>query len=243
MIAATALRQVSDWRAQEALAGIASGAVTYALAVDEGAKFAPDATQMEARREGNGFRLSGRKVFVVDGGFSDRLLVLARTGEGLTLFDLPADRAGIAREARGMIDSRDAARVDFDEVQATGEDVLGVVDDAMTVLKPALEAGQAALAAEMSGLAAGAFGMTVGYLKERNTVGLGFCDPENSGFYRKCGYTVVEGISARFRYRHAQETGDRERLESVPDVLCSSPEFIAWLQSSNEPIEVDVPFW
>ncbi|MCB9458534.1 MAG: GNAT family N-acetyltransferase [Anaerolineaceae bacterium] len=83
----------------------------------------------------------------------------------------------------------------------------------------------------------------MGYLKERNAVGLGFCDRENSGFYRKCGYTVVEGISARFRYRHAQETGDRERLESVPDVLCSSPEFIAWLQSSNEPIEVDVPFW
>ena len=38
VIAATALRQVSDARAKEALARIASGEATYALAVDEGIK-------------------------------------------------------------------------------------------------------------------------------------------------------------------------------------------------------------
>ena len=172
VIAATALKQVSDARAGEALAAIASGERTYALAIDEKSKFNPEGTEMPARREGNGFRLSGKKTFVIDGGFADRLLVLARTGDGLTLFDIPADRAGITREAQSMIDSRDAARVVFDEVEATGEDVLGQVDDAMSVLKPALEAGQAALAAELSGVAAGAFGMTVGYLKERKQFGL-----------------------------------------------------------------------
>lgn len=71
-----------------------------------------------------------------------------------------------------MIDARDAARVDFADVEATGEDVLGQVDSAMDILAPALRAGQAALAAEMTGLAAGAFGMTVGYLKERKQFGL-----------------------------------------------------------------------
>lgn len=172
VIAATALRQVSDARATEALSRIAAGGATYALAVDEGRKFNPDATQLPARREGNGFRLSGTKTFVVDGGFAERLLVLTRTQGGMTLFDLPADRAGIVRDGRAMIDSRDAARITFDEVEATGDDVLGTVDDAMAVLKPALEAGQAALAAEMSGLAAGAFGMTVGYLKERRQFGV-----------------------------------------------------------------------
>jgi acyl-CoA dehydrogenase len=171
VIAATALRQVADDRAAEALGRIASGDVTYALAIDEGRKFAPEATEMQATRDGNGFRLNGTKTFVVDGAQADRLLVLARTEGGMTLFDLPADRDGITREARAMIDSRDAAQVDFADVAATGEDVLGKVDDAMTVLKPALEAGQAALAAEMSGVAAGAFGMTVGYLKERKQFG------------------------------------------------------------------------
>lgn len=172
VMAATALRQVSDDRAREALQRIAGGGVTYALAIDEGPKFAPDDTQMQARRDGNGFRLDGEKRFVVDGGFADRLLVLARTEAGLTLFDLPADRDGITRDPRRMIDSRDAARVTFEAVEATGEDVLGTVDDAMAVLRPALEAGQAALAAEMTGLAAGAFGMTVDYLKERKQFGV-----------------------------------------------------------------------
>lgn len=172
VIAATALRQVSDSRATEALRRIAAGEATYALAVDEGRKFDPDAAQMPARRDGNSFRLSGSKTFVVDGGLADRLLVLARTENGLTLFDLPADRAGISRDKRALIDSRDAARITFDAVEATGDDVLGSVDQAMTVLKPALEAGQAALAAEMAGLAAGAFGMTVGYLKERKQFGV-----------------------------------------------------------------------
>lgn len=171
VIAATALRNVSDARAEKALASIASGDVTYALAVDETAKFNPDATSMVATREGNGFRLTGKKTFVVDGGLADRLLVLAKTDDGLTLFDIPADRDGITRNAQNMIDARDSARIDFDNVEATGDDVLGQVDSAMSVLKPALEAGQAALAAEMAGLSAGAFGMTVAYLKERKQFG------------------------------------------------------------------------
>jgi len=172
MIAATALRQVADGRAGEALRRIAEGGVTYALAVDEGPKFAPEATAMQARPEGNGFRLTGEKRFVVDGGFADRLLGPAPSGEGLTLFDLPAERAGITRDPRPMIDSRDAARLRFEDVEATGADVLGAVDEAVTVLAPALRAGQAALGDETAGLAAGAMAMTVGYLKERRQFGM-----------------------------------------------------------------------
>lgn len=171
VIAATALRQVADTRATTALAEIASGRLTYALAIDEGAKFNPDATRLTATRVGNGYRLDGRKSFVVDGGAADRLLVLARTDQGMTLFDLPADRAGIDRQAGNMIDSRDAAAVSFEGVTATGEDILGTVDNAMTILRPALQAGQAALAAELTGTASAAFDMTVGYLKERKQFG------------------------------------------------------------------------
>ena len=118
--------------------------------------------------------MNGQKSFVVDGGFADRVLVLARSGEGpedLTLFDLPADRAGITRNDQAMIDSRNAARLAFDNVEATGDDIIGAAGDAMTVLRPALQAGQAALSAEMTGLAAGAADMTVGYLKERQQFG------------------------------------------------------------------------
>ncbi len=172
VIAATALRQVATERARDALGRIATGDVIYGLAVDEGAKHDPEATQLKATHDGNGFRLNGTKGFVVDGGNADRLLVLARTDDGLTLFDVDAQSDGITRDVRNMIDSRDAAEVTFADVEATGEDVLGNVDDAMTVLSPALQAGQAAVAAELLGLSAGAFGMTVGYLKERKQFGV-----------------------------------------------------------------------
>ncbi|GGA28116.1 acyl-CoA dehydrogenase family protein [Neptunicoccus cionae] len=176
VMAATALRQVADNpRAAEALGKIASGDLTYALALDEGVKHAPNNTQMQAERVGNGFSLSGEKTFVVDGGSADRLLVLARTGDddgALTLFDIPADRDGITRTAQNMIDARDSAQISFEGVEATGEDVVGTVDQAMSVLSPALRAGQAALAAEMTGLSSGAFGMTVSYLQERKQFGV-----------------------------------------------------------------------
>lgn len=174
VMAATALKQVDSAASAERLSAIAEGRLTYALALDETSKFAPENSQLACEKSGNGFRLNGQKSFVVDGGFADRVLVLARSGEGpedLTLFDLPADRAGIIRNDQAMIDSRNAARVEFDNVEATGDDIIGAAGDAMTVLRPALQAGQAALSAEMTGLAAGAADMTVGYLKERQQFG------------------------------------------------------------------------
>jgi len=168
VIAATALQG-----AQEKLAAIAAGEVIYALAVDEATKHAPERTSLYADRIGNGFRLSGTKVFVADGSAAARVLILARTsgapGEalGLTLFDIDADRIGLSRMPRATVDSRDHAELRIESVEATGEDVVGDVDNALAVLAPALRAGQAGIAAEMLGLAGGACAMTLGYLKER----------------------------------------------------------------------------
>ncbi len=166
VIAASTMRVAGSDR----LSQIAEGTALYALAVDEGPKHAPDLTAMEARPEGNGFRLSGRKVFVADGASADRVLVLARSGEGeegLTLFDIDTARAGLAHTAADSIDARDFATLDFENVEATGEDVVGEVGGGLAALAPGLRAGQAALAAELSGLTAGISAMTLGYLKER----------------------------------------------------------------------------
>lgn len=169
VIAATALRKAGR---SDTLAKIAGGDVIYAIALDENTKFAPEAIEMQAKSSGNGFVLSGEKQFVVDAGIADRVLVLARAEAGLTLFDLPVDQAGLAVDARDMIDSRNAATLRFDGVEAPGDDVLGAPGEAMEILRPALEAGQAALASELTGLTAGAFDMTVGYLKERKQFGV-----------------------------------------------------------------------
>ena len=173
VMAATALRRAANARADAALGEIASGTLTYGLAIDEGRKHAPLGAAMAATKSGNGYVLNGQKTFVADGASADRLLVLARTSgvsgeaQGLSLFDIDVNQAGVTRTAQETVDSRDHAQIDFTSVEVTGENILGEIDNAMTVLQPALEAGQAALAAEMLGLSNGAFGMTVGYLKER----------------------------------------------------------------------------
>jgi len=180
VIAATTLREragAQGARAADALKGIASGELIYALAIDEGPKFAPERVAMAAAPAGNGYALSGRKGFVAEGAAADRLLVLARTGgapgeaEGLTLFDIEAGRAGIARERIDSVDGRDFARFAFDGVEATGDDVVGEPGGGLEALRTGLRAGQAALAAELGGLSAGAFAMTAGYLKERKQFG------------------------------------------------------------------------
>ncbi len=173
VMAATTLRAAASQQAEQALAAITEGRLIYAVALDEGRKHAPLHTALVAQKAGNGFRLTGTKAFVADGGSAQRVLVLARTagsaGEaaGLTLFDIPADRAGLHKMARATVDSRDHAQMVFDGVEATGDEVLGTLDDGWALLARGVQAGQAAVAAELLGVAGGAYGMTVGYLKER----------------------------------------------------------------------------
>ena len=80
------------------LPGILSGDTVAALAIDEGPKHRPEAIAMATERSGNGFRLSGRKQFVVQGASADFFVVAANTGEGLTLFVVQKEASGLTVE-------------------------------------------------------------------------------------------------------------------------------------------------
>ncbi len=178
ILAATALKKIAgDAQQQEHLPKIAAGEALFALAVDEGAKHRPAATAMQAEKHGNGFKLSGSKTFVADGAVADKIIVAARSAgapgekEGLTLFLVDAAAGGLEKERTVMVDSRGYARLDFNGVEATGDDVLGEVDNGYEALEGVLSAGRAGLAAELSGAAQQAFAMTTDYLKERKQFG------------------------------------------------------------------------
>lgn len=156
---------------------IADGSLLATLAVDEGAKHRPLQIALQAARSGNGFRLTGAKGFVVDGHVADLLIVAARTagaaGEqhGLTLFLVDPKSKGVAIERTAMVDSHNAARIVFDNVEVTADSVLGEVDQAGSLLDGVLNIGRGAVAAEMIGLSEEVFGRTVTYLKERKQFG------------------------------------------------------------------------
>ncbi len=179
ILAATALQKfANDAQKQEHLPKISAGDLVVALAVDEGKKHGPAKTALAAEKSGNGFKLTGDKTFVADGHVADKVIVAARTGgsageeKGITLFLVDSKTKGIETERTAMVDSRNAARMTFDGVDATGDDVIGEVDGGYMALEGVLAAGRAGLSAEMSGAAQAAFTMTTEYLKERKQFGI-----------------------------------------------------------------------
>jgi len=178
ILAATALRengsveQKSNW-----LPKIAGGEAIMALAIDEGPKHNPAGITARAEKSGNGFKLSGAKAMVVDGHVADALIVAARTsGEdgnegGISLFIVDPKSKGLSTERTIMVDSRNAARIDFDDVEVAGDALLGELDGGMDGLAKVLSAGRAVLAAELLGASGQAFDDTVTYIKERKQFG------------------------------------------------------------------------
>jgi alkylation response protein AidB-like acyl-CoA dehydrogenase len=132
---------------------------------------------MQAVRSGNGFRLNGSKALVVDGHVADLLIVAVRTAgsagerDGITLFLVDPKTKGIERERTIMVDSHNAARIVFDNVEVNADHVLGEVDQGFALLEGVLNVGRGAVASEMVGLSEEVFGRTVNYLKERKQFG------------------------------------------------------------------------
>ena len=156
---------------------ILSGEAVLSLAVEEGPRHAPERTALEAKRHGNGFLLKGAKQFVVQGGSADMIITAARTAgspgqtEGLTLFAVPRDVAGLRIESTSLVDSSKAARLSFDDVELDADAVIGEVDAGAQPLKRALAVGSAGAAAELVGVAAGASSITLDYLRQRKQFG------------------------------------------------------------------------
>jgi alkylation response protein AidB-like acyl-CoA dehydrogenase len=178
VLAASALsRSGSAAQKSEHLPKLSNGSLLAALAVDEGSKHRPLMTKMRAVRSGNGFKLEGDKAFVVDGHTADLLILAARTAgaagerDGLTLFLVDAKSKGIEIERTAMVDSHNAARIKFRNVEVNADGVLGDVDHGHPLLEGVLNIGRGAVASEMVGLSEEVFGRTVSYLKERKQFG------------------------------------------------------------------------
>jgi alkylation response protein AidB-like acyl-CoA dehydrogenase len=172
-----ALKTAGDDMRQRWFPGILSGETVLGLAIDEGAKHRPENIAMKAERSGNGFKLNGKKDFVVHGASADMLIVAARTGgragesDGLTVFAIEKDAAGVSAQAVRLVDSAMAAHMAFENVEVTADAVIGEVDQGWAVLTKMLRAGRTGAASEMVGVGTGAMDMTVDYLKQRKQFG------------------------------------------------------------------------
>ena len=175
VLATTALLATPDEDARKAyLPGIASGDTIATLAfTEEDGSWEPDAIRLAASpaqdESADGWQLDGRKSFVLDGHTANLILVVARAGDALSLFAVPAEASGLTRTALPTLDqTRKLARLDFAAVPAT---LIGSVGDGRAVLSRTLDVAAIAQAAEQLGGAQRALDMAVEYAKVRHQFG------------------------------------------------------------------------
>ena len=163
LIRAGSAAQQAQW-----LPLLAAGEARIALATDEQSGLhLPAKLNTVAVKSSTGWSLSGEKFFVIDGVGANAFVVLAASGEGAPgLWLVSADAPGVTVQRQSLIDSRNMARVQFDQVALTAEMAL-VAMPAAKVLDEVLDRARACLASEALGLMREVFERTVAYLKER----------------------------------------------------------------------------
>ena len=170
----TILEAGSEQQKKDILSKIASGEAIATLAITEpSASYDASAITVKAVADGDGYVISGTKLFVENAHIADYIIVAARTKEGgapedgITLFVVDGKAPGITTTLLRTISGSKQCEVSFDSVKLAKASVLGEVDKGWPVVENVLEKAAAAKCAEMVGGAQATLDMSVAYAKER----------------------------------------------------------------------------
>ncbi|MGO9158803.1 acyl-CoA dehydrogenase family protein [Mycobacterium sp.] len=166
LAAQTLLASGDDEACRRYLPGIAQGELTATLAIcdENGSWNLPDITTSAKRFDGV-WRLSGTKMFVIDGQTAEVILVIARADDGLGLFAVDGDTPGLTTTRLDALDpTRRLARVDLQDCRGQR---IGPRGDATSFLRKAIDVANVALAAEQVGGAQACLDAAVEYAKFR----------------------------------------------------------------------------
>ena len=160
---------------QEAwLPGIAAGEKLATLAYQEPrSRYDLHRVATRAERDGDGWKLRGEKIQVLDAAAADLLIVSARlagaedAADGIGLFLVPAGTAGVEITPQTRVDHRAAALVKLEDASVPGAALLGDAEDAGALLEDVIDRATVGLCAEMLGATTEAFELTLAHLKER----------------------------------------------------------------------------
>jgi alkylation response protein AidB-like acyl-CoA dehydrogenase len=164
----------SDEQKAEILPAVAAGDLRLTVAQVEPGSGSWDESgiEMTAVADGDGYRLSGTKSYVLDGHTADTVIVAARTGEGVSLFLVPGDAPGLSRARLETMDmTRKQAELVFEDVAAPASALLGAPGTGWDTLAAVLEFAAVALAFEQVGGAQKCMEMSVEYAKVRTQFG------------------------------------------------------------------------
>ena len=180
------LQFAHDSQKTEWLPKLASGAVFGAYALTEpqaGSDAAAIATR--ATEDGDGWRLSGEKVWITNGLSAGMFIVFATVDpalrhKGVTAFLVPGDADGLSRERMPGHElghrASEHAHLRFDGVRVSQEQVVGEIGGGFKVAMGGLDHGRLGVAAGAVGLLQACIDATVEFTRERRQFGKRIAD-------------------------------------------------------------------
>ena len=156
---------------------LASGEAVAAFALTEpGAGSDVAALAMAAEPDGDGYRLSGEKVFISNAPDADIYTVFGRTsrGEGsrgITAFAVPRDSRGLSGETTRLMSDHPIGRLSFDGVPVPASHVLGAVDHGFGIAMRTLDLFRPSVGAAAVGMAQAALDAAVAHASQRHAFG------------------------------------------------------------------------
>lgn len=172
-------RAGSEQQKSDILAGIIDGSRLLSLAaVEPQSRFDLFDVTTTAKLSADGYELNGRKTLVLHGGSADTFVVSARTSgasrdaEGVSLFLVGAEAAGVEVQDYPTLDGQRAAEVTFTGVKLPAGALLGAEGQALSVLESLADEACVALAAEAVGMMEKLYKETVEYTKTRKQFGV-----------------------------------------------------------------------
>jgi alkylation response protein AidB-like acyl-CoA dehydrogenase len=195
VLAANALLLSGDDAAKKKyLPGIAAGETIATLATTEpSGKWDEKGITTKAEGSGSDWKITGSKMFVIDGATASLIIVGARTSKGVSLFAVDGDAKGLTRTSLSTMDqTRKQAKLEFNATPAT---LIGTDGKGWDVLSQVFDLAAVALAAEQVGGAQKVLEMAVEYAKVR----VQFGRPIGSfqAIKHKCADMLLEVESAK----------------------------------------------
>jgi acyl-CoA dehydrogenase len=168
--------------AQKYVPAVARGEAVAAFALSEpGAGTDAAALALAAEADGDGWRLTGEKIWISNAPDADLYTVFARTSpdagaRGVTAFVVGGDAAGLSGEPIDMLAPHAIGRLVFDAVPVGPGDVLGDVNAGFRVAMRTLDLFRPSVGAFAVGMAAAALDQAVTHAGERRAFGRPIAD-------------------------------------------------------------------
>ncbi len=167
---------LGDAQQKELVEGVIGGGVQLAFAhVEPTSRYDLSRVDATAEKAGEGYEITGRKAVVVNAPAANHLLVTARTSgkasaeNGISLFLVAADAAGLRLRNYPLVGGGQASEVVLDKVPAT---LVGPEGGAYEAIAAVNARAVLAISAEALGLMEAIKELTIDYLKTRKQFGV-----------------------------------------------------------------------